>query len=818
MDPSPAAITICFSWTSVTSPAANIPGIFVSFLVFTLISPSSFFAIYPAKAEFGRRPISTNTPSTGRSSSGVIYNNYTGTTKQKYTNNQGDVRVDWKPTQADTLTVRWLQGEAGDSTTQTVLPIAFPSNGFYPSKGIAVNYVRQFSQSLVNEFRAGFTRVRWNQGSPVDNTGVFGNNGNSILGIGASQPFSGFAGINFGCNNDSGCNDSDVPSNLGNDAGGTIITDNTYQYGDNLTWLHGHHTVKGGVEITRYQQNNYYPGDYGANGFFKYYPEYTMDVSKQVAGYEFADFELDAAGFIGRGGLDQNEKVTGDNGQRQYRTGYFIQDDWKFRDNLTFNIGVRYEYDQPIYEVNNKEANIDFATKTIVYAGQDGHSRALYDATYSNIMPRIGFNYSPTNKIVVRGGFGMTSYLEGSGANLRLTYNKPYWNEVSGTDTLPTASSAGNFFTVENGFSAGSSPSLAGSTYRAWYKVKPSVNSQWSLAAEYALTNNTSLTAGYVGEVGQHLIQAVAYNQLTTPCKVNGTYGVYGPTSSECAAVDPAPFYSIVGQNGGVVGTTSEAGMNYHALQASLRRHTAKGLEYTLNYTWSHAMTNSVGFFGVSGVTTNSAYAQNAYDNRAEYGPSGMDIRHSFNGSLVYELPFGSGRTFGGNWNRFLNETAGGWKISIAGVHYSGFPVTISGTDNSMTGAKAARPNHYRKMSIKNHSVDHWFGTDASAAACTTRGSDTGTCAYGNTAYGTFGNARPGTERAPGYQDYDIAAYKDFQIWRGHTFTFRADAFNAFNISSYSNPDAGYADSNFGQITDTRSTARQFQLSAHYSF
>lgn len=760
-------------------------------------------------------------PNATAGSGSVIYNNYTGTTTKKVTNNQGDIRIDWKPNATDTLTARWLQGEASDATTRAVLAISFPTAGKYPTKGLAINEVHAFSPALVNEFRAGFTRVHWDQGRPQDLTGVFGSNGNSILGIGAVQPYAGFTGINFGCDSISGCSSTDVPTNLGNDAGGTVITDNTFQYGDNLTWMHGNHTFKGGFEITRYQQNTYYPGNYGANGYFQYFPEYTMNASAQTAGYELADFELNAAGFIGRGGLDQNQAITGDNGQRQYRMGFFVQDDWKFRNNLTFNLGVRYEYDQPIYEVNNKEANINFTTKAIEYAGKNGASRALYDATYTNIMPRIGFNYQPNNRLVFRGGYGMTTYLEGTGANLRLSYNAPYWNEVSGTRVLPSSTTTGNFFKVENGFSNASSSSLVGSTFRAWHKVKPSVVSQWSAATEYQLNNTTSLTAAYVGQVGQHLIQAVAYNQLTTPCAINGSYQAgqsAGATSAACAAVDPAPFYSLVGQAGSIVGTTSEAMSNYHALQVSLRQRTTKGLEYSVNYTWAHAMTNSVGFFGVSGVTTNSAYAQNAYDNQAEYGPSGMDIRHAINGTLSYQLPFGHGKKFGGNWNSILDQVAGGWNISATGVRYTGFPVTISGTDNSATGAKAARPNHYRQLHVKNRSIDHWFGTDASATACTSNGVNNGVCAYGNTAYGTFGTTHPGTERAPGYQDYDLSVYKDFHIWHEHKLVFRLDGFNAFNISSYSNPDAGYGDSNFGQITDVRSSPRQFQFSTHYTF
>jgi len=747
-----------------------------------------------------------------------IVNNYLGTKKSFQRNDQGDIRIDGKLSDMDTFYVRWLQGEASDGTLKAVLPITFPSVSSYPDKGIAINETHAFSSALVNEFRAGYTRIRWIQGFPADSTGVFGLKGDSLLGINATQPYPGFASIEYNaCGNGSTCSGYNNPTNIGNRAGSSLLTDNTFQYSDNLTWLHGHNNFKMGVNFTRYQQNSYYPGGDGADGYFQYYPTYTMNPATSAPGYALADFELDAAGAMGQGGLDQNGKVSGGTGQRQWREGYFFQDDWKFRPNLTFNLGARYEFDQPIFEVNNKQANINFDTKTIEYAGKSGASRALYDATYSNFMPRVGFNYQPNGKTVVRGGFGITTYLEGTGQNLRLTYNPPYWNEVDGTSVSPTSTTSGIFFKAENGFASGSSPSLAGSTYRAWHNVKPSVINEWSLATEYALAAKTNLTLAYVGESGQHLIQAVAGNQLTTPCTVNGTSSV--PSSDACAAVDPAPFKALVGQNGSVVITASEGMMNYNALQASLRQRAVRGLEYTINYTYGHAMTTSTGFYGVPDINGSSAYAQNAYDNHSEYGPAGQDVRHNLNGTAVYALPLGRGKQYGANLNRTLDEAVGGWKVAMTAVVYSGFPVTIYGDDNSLTGAHAARANQYRKIKVTDRSIDHWFGIGPSVTSCTDHGVDNGVCAYGNTAYGTFGSARPGTERAPGYQQYDFSAYKDFSLFKEHKLTFRADFFNAFNITSYGNPNSYYnSGSTFGQITDVRSPARQIQFAGKYTF
>ncbi len=748
---------------------------------------------------------------------GLIENNYEGFTKGFTRNDQGDMKVDWEPNQKDTLSVRYLQGEASDGTTLAVLPITFPGINSYPTKGIAINEVHVFSTSLVNEFRAGFTRVRWIQGNPVDTTGVFGLKGDSILGIDAVQPFTGFSALNFSCNSTPGCSSVSLPSGVGNSVINTQITDNTFEYGDDLTWVRGRHNFKMGAQFLRYQQNNYYPGNSGADGYFSYYPWATENIATGQAGYPVADFALDDASNIGQGGLNSNEQVAGDNGQRQWRDAYYFQDDWKFRSNLTFNLGLRYEYDQPIYEVNNKEANINFATKTIEYAGVDGNSRALYPAVYTELMPRVGFNYQPVNKLDVRGGFGMTNYLEGTGANLRLVYNPPFWNEKIGTTPTPNKTADGPFFQVQQGFSSGSAPTLAGSTFRAWRNVQPSVISEWNLGVQYALTPETSLNVTYLGESGDHLIQAVAYNQLTKPCVVNGVIDT-STTSAACAAADPAPFINIVGQNGAVVGTTSEAMMDYNALQVTVRQLVAGGLEYTVNYTYGHAFTDSDGFFAVADVNGPSPYAQDAYNNHAEYGPSGMDIRHNINGTAVYTVPFGHGLRYGSNSNAIVNGVLGGWKAAVSAVAYTGFPETANGVDNSATGAEAARPNQYRKLKIVNRSINQWFGNGPSEKACTANGVDNGVCAFGNTALGTFGNAQVNSLRAPGFQQYDFSVYKQFPIWASGILTFRADFFNAFNISSYGNPDNGYADSSFGEIDTVRSVPRQIQFSANYSF
>jgi hypothetical protein len=202
-------------------------------------------------------------------------------------------------------------------------------------------------------------------------------------------------------------------------------------------------------------------------------------------------------------------------------------------------------------------------------------------------------------------------------------------------------------------------------------------------------------------------------------------------------------------------------------------------------------------------------------------------VRHNISATGVYAVPLGHGQQYFSGANRILDEVVGGWKLATGIVGYSGFPETPLGPQNSNTNAYGnARPNQYRKLKIVNRSIDHWFGTDPSAIPCTEAGVDNGVCAFGAPASFTFGTASNGALRGPGYLNADLSAFKDFRIFGEHTIGFRFDAFNAFNIASYNNPDTNINDVDgneqtlFGNVANngTRSGPRTLQFSAHYHF
>jgi len=766
-------------------------------------------------------PLPNKTPSVGSATSG----NYIGTSKNRIYNDQFDAKVDYNYNDKNSMFARYSQSTAGDTNT-VPLALQFAGASTYPTKGFAFNYVHTFTPALQNEARIGFFRTVWHQGLPNDSTGVFGTNGNAVVGIGGGN--NGFAGF---------VSQSTGFSTIGNSAVFSDNAMNNYTYEDNLTWQKGKNLIKMGGQFIRYQQNLFYPGNDGGQGTVVFNGNFTQLIggtcpaATNCTGYGGADFYLNRAISAGRA------YASGRNGQRQWRDALFVQDDYHVSQNLVVNLGLRWEYDQPIYEVNDKQVNLDLNTGAFQFAGKNGNSRALYDAVYTNFMPRVGFAYNATPRIVVRGGFGMTTYLEGTGANLRLPINPPFVTSYSYSGTAPSAGSSGTFATEDTAFlnagqvcATATNPSCS-NIIRAWdKKLKPSTVEEYSFTTEYQVSNTASLQLGYVGEHAYHLIQAQNGNQVSSPC-LSATGTILGITNPACFAVNKTPFYTVAGQNGFVRITQSYGMMNYNALQASYRQRIKNGLQFLVNYAYSKSLSNSIGFFGVSGVSGGSAFASDPKNFRQEYGPAGTDVTHNINFNTTYDLPFGKGKMFGGGVNRVVDELIGGWKVSVSGFVYSGFPITITNTaNNSGVNASQQRPNHLRTLKVVNRDVNHWFGTDPSATACgqsivagnsnfaAGRASDNGVCAYGYPTDGTIGNSRPNTERAPGYQQYDASAFKEFSVTDSQRVSFRVDGSNVFNISSYGQPDRTAQSATFGRITSTRNAPRQLQLSAKYIF
>ncbi len=764
----------------------------------TVVNPVAKFLI----ANPALYPLPNATPTDG-----ITANNYQAPTRSYAANNQGDIKIEWDPREKDKVTGFFSISTAFNGSV-AVLPITFPGINLYPTKVTGANWVHTFSPTLLNSVRIGFTRTNWKQGFPIDTTGQFGITGNQKVGITfPDQQYNGFTyqSINGGI------------SGVGTPAFDGGLIDNTFSYIDNLTWARGRNLVTIGGQALRYENNYPTSNNNGYLGSLDYSGNFTSNPSASNAGgYGAADFLLDRVS--GAAATLSSVNV----GQRQWRAAGFINDDYKLTPNLTINLGVRYEYDQPWEEENNKTGNIDEATGQVLYAvrvpaGAPAGSgicsnRGCYNANYTQILPRLGFAFQANQRFVVRGGYGATSFLEGNSSNQRLTSITPFIQAVDVTVVAPTPGKPGTPRTAEQGFAGGT---VSGSgTFNVYPKnIQPAYVQEWNLTTEYALDRSLSLQVGYLGEQGQHIEDYGNLNQ----------YLVNGDQNS-------APYYnnqyigvnSPVGiGNASLLVTESRAASNYQALQAVLRQRESHGLEFTLNYTYSKSLTNSLGNYALN-VNGFSGAFQNYYDSAADFGPSGYDVAHNLSWTGVYALPVGHGKEFLSGVNRWVDEAVGGWKFAVAGVAYSGFPETLTtNINNNSNSFGNARPNQYRKLKVVGRTLQNYFGTDPSATPCLTPGVDNGVCAFGVPAPNTFGTGRNGNFRGPGYVNVDTSAFKDFHLTESHTLGFRFDAFNAFNILSPGNPDVGINDTSFGQIVQQnsiRSQERRLQFSLHYGF
>lgn len=743
---------------------------------------------------------------------GIAENNYQAPSRSYKANDQGDAKIEYDPRAADKITGFFSISHAYDASTP-VLAISFPGINLYPTWIVGSNWVHTFSPSLVNSGRIGFTRTIWNQGFPQDPTGAFGTSGNAKVGISfPNQKYNGFTNQNLG---------GDL-SSVGTSAYNGGVIDNTYSYIDNVTWQHGLHYISMGIEARRYQ-NNYPTGNNdGYLGSLNYSGAFTSN-GNGSGGWGGADFVLDR---VQSGGVTLGSVNVG---QRQWRTAGFAQDNFKIRPNVTLIFGLRYEFDEPWIEQHDRTGNVDLTTGQIIYAGHlpTGapagagicKNLACYQPNYRQWMPHLGFAYQVNDRFVVRGGYSATSFFEGNSFNQRLTAITPFLQAAGFSVSSPTTTSVPTPNTAEEGFTNPDTSvqySASNNGYTVYpQNIQPAYVQEWNLTTEYAVNHTATIQIGYIGELGQHIEDygnvnqwKVNNDQTSAPFYNNQYLGVNG--------IDPELG---VGGSGGLLITESRAMMRYNALQAVLRQHLSHGLEFTANYTYGQALTNSLGNYALN-VNGFSGAFQNYYNSHADYGPAGYDVRHNFSMTGVYALPFGHGQQFLSNANSVLDEAIGGWRISTAIVAYSGFPETISGPGNNSNSYGVSRVNQYRKLRVVGRSNENWFGVDPSAVPCTTAGVDNGTCASGVPAPNTFGTESNGAVRGPDYRNVDFSMFKDFHTWHEQTIGFRFDAFNALNMVSYGNPNTSITDPNFGNVSfqGVRSTERHLQFSMKYNF
>jgi hypothetical protein len=611
------------------------------------------------------------------------------------------------------------------------------------------------------------------------NNGNLGGPGLLLLGFGGGNPSSPGNG---------------TLTNVGSNEVIQSFNDGVIQVSDGVVITRGRHVFHTGFELWRDRINTAYTGNSGDLGAIIFSGQYTSSSPTGVSptgGFPGADFYLGLPTNYGRGSAGSVW------GQRSTVVAGYLQDDWRVTEGLTLNLGLRYEAHTPWVEVQNHQVNFDLITGQVLAADCSivnlgtapvtcrNSSRAGYNGTYGakNLQPRLGFAWSPhalDGKTVLRGAAGISSYLEGTGTNLRLPRNPPFnpaelFKDNTG-QALPT-------FTTDQGLQPIGNPSdpFAGATLFVWDpNVQPAITYQWNLTVQQQLSNSMTAQVGYVGQHGTHLMVPMPYLQrqllpntacATPPCTVPSLYFSGNPA-----------FQQDISQ---ISGTASVGMMSYNALQAVLQKRYSNGLQYQVAYTYSKCITDNSGYYGTWGSTQgapSSPYYQNLYNPAADRAECYMDSKHILSAFAVYDLPFGKGKRFGSGMPRALDAVVGGWSVPAIISLHTGFPLALYYGGSDATNSRGLRPDcngpgHVfgRKDSFGSNGAFQgyqWFDPSPYSAPA----NNFGTC------------PAEGPLRGPGYADLDLSLQKDFHLTESKYVQFRSDFVNAFNHTNLNIP------------------------------
>ena len=537
---------------------------------------------------------------------------------------------------------------------------------------------------------------------------------------------------------------------------------NRYQFADELDWKFGNHTVSFGGEFVKTQ----FDGNWvvGNNGIYSFDGSATSQYiggtrSPSDQGNALADLEL---GYPVTGNAANGTSV---GAFRGFDVAGYVQDDWKILPNLTLNLGIRYDFDNPPNDKNGHGALYDVTS--------DSNLPGTWKTNYNDWGPRLGFSYEASKNTVLRGGYGAYyAPILYNNLQFELLYSPNFVNQFY-TLNIKAPVDIQNLFPPNP-------PSIPGQGgYTIAKTLKDTSVQEWNLDIERTLSSNTMLTLAYLGNVTRHQSARADFNQpyALSPGNISGKLDV-----------KPQP---LAGQ---VDGQYNALSANYNAFAAKVERRFSAGLQFLGSYTWSKAMDILDG---------DNADVQDYYNPQLTYGPAGFDRTHNFLFSGVYDLPFGPGRKFATSKNFLNKEFIGGWQLSGIQQFATGQPIQITANNNADTSSL------HSVYALKVCNPDSGFThteTQFYNPAC-----------YAQPGPGQYGTARSGP-RQPHLINTDIGLMKAFQITERQQLQFRAEAFDIFNHPTLGAGSTSVTAPNAGLVTYQAAGPRVLQFALRYAF
>jgi Carboxypeptidase regulatory-like domain len=621
---------------------------------------------------------------------------------------------------------------------------------------------------------------------------------------------------------------------------------NVFMIGDTLDMIRGKHDIKVGGSIRANQMN------VKTEGFQDGFYEFT--------GLWSGDPEADL--LLGLSSLAiHDEAFKGPTTGRRWKVFRpFVQDDWRVRNDLTVNVGLAWNLTTPISEVDNRQADFDPATGLFLVPGVNGVGKwAGIQFDKNALEPRIGLAWKPrgSEKTALRAGYAIyhdSSWNQGAQG---LWQNPPDYAEsdafgFGGNCTFALAACAGlggapsaiSIFPTALSGGVGGFPVLTppvqpnftdftGTIIAQNTNFKLGMIQQFNVSVEHELPGQIIVTAGYVGSRSSHILvdgnninvvspaacfPATAVSGYTLGCLQGG-----GPYLSPY--LNDFPFSDIA--------ATEDAGRShYNGLQVRAETKSARhGLYALISYTYSR--TYDTGFADGLGTNVSATYFPLPNWRQLDWALSDINLNNNFTASVIYDLPFGTGKRFGSSWSGPMNTLLGGWQVTVIEHITSGFPVAI--VDSNTFGVfPSALPNGSPISATLLNGNDDELMRPNIVAGCNPNSGPHTVAEWFNTACfsaplaGTLGNANREPVTGPDFVNTDFSVIKQFKLpWENMGLNFRAEFFNLWNhaqfaapdsTSSLATPDFATLGSGFGAINATVNNPRLVQFGLKLTF
>ncbi|MBI4445490.1 MAG: TonB-dependent receptor [Acidobacteria bacterium] len=666
------------------------------------------------------------------------------------------VRLDHNFSESDSFFGRYTMDDGSQNIPTSLNVIGFNDTR---SQYLTLGETKVFSPQLINKFVFGLNRANLSTNDQL----------REGFTLGSFSAFKEVSGIPlYGVINVGGLAG----------AGGRVLQtvfeiSNYYQIKDDLYVTKGKHSLKFGADIER-RQDNRTQGTFHRQGVF-----------------EFQNIE----DFL-RGLPNSFSAVVGGNAERYFRQtiyGFYVQDDIKLKDNLTVNLGVRYE---PTTELTEKYGRIstlrgDYKTRLNIKA-EDAvlGNPAFENPSLRNFAPRLGLAWDPFGdaKMAIRAGFGV--YHE------QLTGKMSSGGDVTATPIItrrgqivrariPVPIDFPNAYTTQFNFITGA-PAI---DFIEFEPQQPYVM-KWSLDVQREITPGTAVEVGYSGTRGVQL-----------PLKAMWNTPIVTVQNGRLFAAPTAPFRHP--DLGRLWAMQMQAASAYHALRLEFNRRFSNSLQAQASYTFSKSLDDSSSTNGASDFSNDNSAVQRYLDERM-WGPSAFDVRNNLMVNFTYDLP-GKGLT--GISNAFL----AGWSLSGILRLSDGHPFTAASgaPPANFSGGMFLRDLPDRNPAVQEVAIDErnpnrYFDPNAFLLP---------------TPVGTLGNLGRNTLNAPGVATFDLVTAKNTSVNERVNIQFRAEFFNLFNRANFGLPSASVFDprtrqisSTAGRIRNTITTSRQVQF------